>query len=267
MGRGGGQNVLNATGVRNPPRKLYGSSGKSESDCQTDSHPRHPARSPTSPSRQHRKEFISGAPESSNSPPSLIFGDLTRRSGTGDSQRESLSLEVTFVIADVVTPLLGLDTILKDSLILHVGQNLEHFLVNPVGGRTKLEHMGKHLYLIACPSQHGSSSFFLGDLSQVIGFLLADKALQAQKSTSKSSSSLDLEEEAPKQQVEQDSLNLQCHPVLQETSDEDGDPSFDLAPGKEEVADTGESLKQQAFIPSIFGSQNNPQSKKGSFTT
>ena len=32
---------------------LYGSSGKSESNCQTDSHPGHPARSPTSPSRQH----------------------------------------------------------------------------------------------------------------------------------------------------------------------------------------------------------------------
>ena len=55
---------------------------------------------------------------------------------------QGLSLKVTFVIADVVTPLLGLDTILKDSLSLHVGQNFEHFLVNPVGERTKLEHMG-----------------------------------------------------------------------------------------------------------------------------
>ena len=61
---------------------------------------------------------------------------------------QGLSLKVTFVIADVVTPLLGLDAILKDSLSLHVGQNFEHFLVNPVGERTKLEHMGKHLYLI-----------------------------------------------------------------------------------------------------------------------
>ena len=45
---------------------------------------------------------------------------------------QGLSLKVTFVIADVVTPLLGLDTILKDSLSLHVGQNFEHFMVNPV---------------------------------------------------------------------------------------------------------------------------------------
>ena len=37
---------------------------------------------------------------------------------------QGLSLKVTFVIADVVTPLLGLDTVLKDSLSLHVGQNL-----------------------------------------------------------------------------------------------------------------------------------------------
>ena len=145
----------------------------------------------------------------------------------------------------------------------------EHFLVNPVGERTKLEHMGKRLYLIACPSQHGLSNVFLGSLSQVIGFLPADRELQTQKSASRSSSSSpDLEEEPTKGQVEQDSVNLQCHPVLQETSDEDGDPSVDLAPGKEEVADTwGESLTQQAFIPSIFGSQSNHQSKKGSFTT
>ena len=91
---------------------------------------------------------------------------------------QGLSLKVTFVIADVVTPLLGLDAILKDSLSLHVGQNLEHLLVNPVGGRTKLEHMGKHLYLIACPFQHGSSSFFLGNLSQVIGFCLQTRSFR-----------------------------------------------------------------------------------------
>ena len=115
---------------------------------------------------------------------------------------QGLSLKVTFVIADVATPLLGLDTILKDSLILHVGQNFEHFMVNPVGERTKLEHMGKHLYLIACPSQHGLSNFFLGSLSQVIGFLPADKELQTQKSASRSSSSPDLEEEPTAGQLE-----------------------------------------------------------------
>ena len=175
---------------------------------------------------------------------------------------QGLSLKVTFVIADVVTPLLGLDTILKDSLSLHVGQNLEHILVNPVGGRTKLEHMGKHLYLIACPSQHGSSSFFLGNLSQVIGFLPADKELQTQKSASRSSSSPDLEEEPSKQLVEQDSLNVQCHPVLQETSDEDGDPSFDLVPAKEEVADTGGEPQATSFHPKYLQQPRQPSKQE-----
>ena len=176
---------------------------------------------------------------------------------------QGLSLKVTFVIADVVTPLLGLDTILKDSLSLHVGQNFEHFLVNPVGERTKLEHMGKHLYMIACPSQHGLSNYFLGSLSQVIGFLPADKELQTQKSASRSSSSSpDLEEEPTKQQVEQDSLNLQCHPVLQETSDEDGDPSFDLVPGKEEVADTGGEPQATSFHPKYLRQPKQPSKQE-----
>ena len=176
---------------------------------------------------------------------------------------QGLSLKVTFVIADVVTPLLGLDTILKDSLSLHVGQNFEHFLVNPVGERTKLEHMGKHLYLIACPSQHGLSNFFLGSLSQVIGFLPADKELQTQKSASRSSSSSpDLDEEPTKQQVEQDSLNFQCHPVLQETSDEDGDPSFDLVPGKEEVADTGGEPQATSFHPKYLRQPKQPSKQE-----
>ena len=159
---------------------------------------------------------------------------------------QGLSLKVPFVIADVVTPLLGLDIILKDSMSLHVEQNSEHFLVNLVGERTKLEHMGKHLYMIACPSQHGSTTCFLGSLSNAIGFLPADQELQAHKTASNSSSSPDLDEEPIKQPSEQDSLNLQCHPVLQETSDEDGDPSF----AKKRLQIQGESLKQ-AFMTHI----------------
>ena len=70
-------------------------------------------------------------------------------------QSRGLSLEVSFVIADVVTPLLGLDIIIKDRLSLQVEHDSQHVLVNPAGDRTQLEHMGRHLYTIACPSQHG----------------------------------------------------------------------------------------------------------------
>ena len=178
---------------------------------------------------------------------------------------QGLSLRVPFVIADVVTPLLGLDTI-KDSLSLRVGQNSEHILVNPVGERTKLEHMGKHLYMIACPSQRGLSNCFLGSLSHAIGFLPADQELQTQKTASNSSSSPDLDEEPIEQPSEKDSLNLQCHPVLQETSDEDGDPSFDLVPGKEEVADTG-GEPQASFQPCQEAKGRASQHKKQKAST
>ena len=85
------------------------------------------------------------------------------------------------MIADVATPLLGLGSMKKGSLSLHVEHDLQHFLVNPAGDRTQLEHMGRHLYLIACPSQHGLSQCFPGNLSQVIGFLPEDKELHEQE--------------------------------------------------------------------------------------
>ena len=44
-------------------------------------------------------------------------------------QTQGLSFEVAFVIADVVTPLLGLDAMLHESLSLHLGHDSKHFLV------------------------------------------------------------------------------------------------------------------------------------------
>ena len=156
------------------------------------------------------------------------------------------------MIADVVTPLLGLDSMIKDSLSLHVEHDLQHFLVNPAGDKTQLEHMGRHLYLIACPSQHGLSQCFIGSLSQVIGFLPEDKELHEQELASRSSSSIDLDEDTSKQQEEQDSLNFQCQHVLQAAFDEKDDLSFDLMPSKEEVADSGGALQATSFLPYAF---------------
>ena len=51
-------------------------------------------------------------------------------------QSQGLSLEVSFVIADVVTPLLGLDIMIKDSLSLQIEHDLQHFLVNSAGDKT-----------------------------------------------------------------------------------------------------------------------------------
>ena len=164
-------------------------------------------------------------------------------------QSQALSLEVTFVIADVVTPLLGSDSMIKDSLSLHVERDLQHFLVNTAGDRTQLEHMGRHLYLIACPSQHGLSQCFPGSLSHAIGFLPADKELHEQELASRSSSSIVLDEDTSKPQVEQDSLIFQRQQVLQTAFDEKDDPIFDLTPSKEEVADLGGELQAHSFHP------------------
>ena len=118
-------------------------------------------------------------------------------------QSQGLSLEVTFVIADVVTPLLGLDRMIKDSLSLHVEHDLQHVLVNTAGDRTQLVYMGRHLYLIACPSQLGSSPCFPGSLSHVSGFLPADKEFREQELASRSASSNDLDEDTSKHQARQ----------------------------------------------------------------
>ena len=163
-------------------------------------------------------------------------------------------------------PLLGLDVMIKDSLSLHVEHDSQHVLVNPAGDKTQLEHMGRHLYMIACPSQHGLSQCFIGSLSQVIGFLPADKELHQQSLASRASSSVDLDEDTSKQQVEQDSLNFQCQHVLPEAFDDNNGLSFDLMPSREEVADSGESFTQLAFF-SVLSSQINLSHKAESFTT
>ena len=172
---------------------------------------------------------------------------------------QGLSFEVAFVIADVVTPLLGLDSLLQESLSLHVGQNSKHYLVSPGGARTQLEHMGKHLYLIACPSQLGSSKCILSSLSRVIGFLPSDRKLVA---LSSSSSSPDLVEEVAQQEASKDSWNLHCHPVLEEASEAESEPSFDLVPGREEIADAGGEPQSTSFHPKCLRQPKQPSKQE-----
>ena len=159
-------------------------------------------------------------------------------------QSRGLSLEVSVVIADVVTPLLGLDIMIKDSLNLQIEHGLHHFLVHPAGDKTQLELIGRHPYLIACPSQHGSSHCFIGSLSQVIGFLPADKDLHEQMLASRSSSSIDLDED-----------------TSEASEEEDDDLSFDLVPGKGEVADTGGEPKV-SFYPKCLQQSMKPSTQE-----
>ena len=73
-------------------------------------------------------------------------------------QCQDLSFKVSFVIADVVTPILGLDTLLEHNLSLNFGHDDRSFLVNSAGKRTQLQQKGEHLYIVAYPFQHGLST-------------------------------------------------------------------------------------------------------------
>ena len=110
-------------------------------------------------------------------------------------QCQDLSFKVSFVIADVVTPILGLDTLLEHNLSLNFGHDDSTFLVNTAGKRTQLQQKGEHLYLVACPFQHGLSTCSRGSLPEVIGFLPEDKELHDQELALQSSSSTDLVED------------------------------------------------------------------------
>ena len=98
------------------------------------------------------------------------------------------------MIADVVTPLLGMDMIFQHNLSL-IFEHGQSFLVNKAGRRTQLQQKGEQLYLVACPCQHGLSTGFRGSLSDVVGFLPEDKELHEQKVALQSSSSTDLVED------------------------------------------------------------------------
>ena len=80
----------------------------------------------------------------------------------------------------------------------------------------------------------------MGSLSNVVGFLPSDMQLDHDDALSLSSSSTDLVEDlAPQEAFSQESWNLHCHPVFEEASEDDSEPSFDLVPGRKEVADAG----------------------------
>ena len=82
-----------------------------------------------------------------------------------------------------------------------------------------------------------------------MSFCPEDKELHEQRLASRSSSSIDLDEDTSEQQVEQDILNFQCQHVLQDVSDDNDDPIFDLVPCKGEVADSGGELQATSFHP------------------
>ena len=72
---------------------------------------------------------------------------------------------ITFAIADVEKPLLGLGSLLASDLALHIDKNLGHHLSNSLGERIQLEQRGLQLYIDACPAKLGLNLSNLGILS------------------------------------------------------------------------------------------------------
>ena len=71
---------------------------------------------------------------------------------------------MSFVIAEVEQPLLGLGSLLKESLSLHLDSNLGHHLGNKAGAKIQLEQRGQQIYLVACPAELGLNPCIRGTL-------------------------------------------------------------------------------------------------------
>ena len=76
---------------------------------------------------------------------------------------QGVSFEMSFAIADVEQPLLGVSSLIHAKLSLHIG-NLGHHLVNTTGEKIQLEQRGQQIYLVACPIELGLTHCMIGNL-------------------------------------------------------------------------------------------------------
>ena len=77
---------------------------------------------------------------------------------------QGFSFTMSFVIADVEQPLLGLSSLLRENLSLHLDSNLGHHLGNTAGEKIQLEQRGQQIYLVACPTELGLTQCMIGNL-------------------------------------------------------------------------------------------------------
>ena len=82
---------------------------------------------------------------------------------------------VSFVIADVAQPLLGMDILIANQLSLITNNLHEYYLVNSLGAKTRLQPRGLQLYLPAFPHESGLSSLRGSSFQQPCESLLDDK--------------------------------------------------------------------------------------------
>ena len=77
---------------------------------------------------------------------------------------QGFSFSMSFVIADVQQPLLGLGSLLNANLSLQLDKTLGHHLGNKAGEKIHLEQKGLQLYLSACPAQLELTPCMIGNL-------------------------------------------------------------------------------------------------------
>ena len=77
---------------------------------------------------------------------------------------QGFSFSMSFVIAEVEQPLLGLNSLLKENLSLHLDSKQGHHLGNTAGQKIQLEQRGQQIYLAACPTKPGLTPSFRGTL-------------------------------------------------------------------------------------------------------
>ena len=104
----------------------------------------------------------------------------------------------------------------------------------------------------------------MSSLSEVVGFLPSDKQLDNEKlALSSSSSSTDLVEDLTQQEASsKDTWYSHCHPVFEEASEDDSEPSFDLVPGRKEVADAGGEPQSESFHPKYLRQPRQPSKQE-----
>ena len=131
------------------------------------------------------RSFAAEIPLSSLQPSDLKLQTATGKNIAAYGMRtlqlltHGFSFEMSFVIAEVSQPLLGLGSLLRNNLSLHFDNQLGHYLGNNLGGKIQLEQLGLQIYLSACPVKPGLSHLMMGN--QLSHSLLPEAKKQVQK--------------------------------------------------------------------------------------
>ena len=166
---------------------------------------------------------------------------------------QSFSFCITFAIADVETPLLGLGSLLASDLNLHIGKNLGHHLSNSLGERIQLEQRGLQLYLSACPAELGFNLSNLGILTDNTSLMpeakLGPSNLQREKEKKKQGG---VHKSLPHRNLEQHKFN-QNKPAVgqQQQALPKAKPKQNKKKGQQKVADKLSSWKKNDYFEKL----------------